>query len=629
MSGFFFAASFFELMVSGLETGGIRGNFAGGVHARAVKWPNIACSAPRVAEIVADGGRTYNVRPLAMTQTGETPSKPTPLPSARMDRSRFLRSDRALLFAALVCGVFFFASLDRLWPLAAIDLHAPPEELIATGREWLAARNVPAGSSAASRLTVDEELLDYLHRAFGRDQTQRLIREGFPIYLYDVRFKERDDPDFAWVAIHPDKGVLSWGRTVQEDAPGAFIEMDDARAIASRAVPQGEGFVETGRIERTRPNRRDHFFVYERYLSRSPELRERLSVTVTGTALTAAGRELILPESARRDLRTREAPSVALQTTGFLLAGVAALGALVVFLTRLQRGQIELRRAAWWVAIIATFFMITQILRSANLLLGWDPLWPRWIATLQSLGFSLAQGAWIALALFIVIAAGDALDRELRAGRGESLWAIGQGRLFRRAVGMASLRGFLIGLICGATLVSVITLLEVMSGAQVALQPQGFFFFALNSDAPAVSTLLYFLMVALVEELGYRFFGGSWLLSMTGKRWLAIGLPALLYGVTHTGLPFIPPYEPFWGRAVAFAVVGAIWGWAFFRYDALTVVLSHFAADLFIFNWPRLASGDPLLVAKAVATIAVPLIPAAFLLWPRSSGSLQGGISEA
>jgi hypothetical protein len=54
-----------------------------------------------------------------------------------------------------------------------------------------------------------------------------------------------------------------------------------------------------------------------------------------------------------------------------------------------------------------------------------------------------------------------------------------------------------------------------------------------------------------------------------------------------------------------------VWGWAFFRYDALTVVLSHLSADLFIFNWPRLASGDPGTVALAVATVAVPLLPAA------------------
>ena len=61
-------------------------------------------------------------------------------------------------------------------------------------------------------------------------------------------------------------------------------------------------------------------------------------------------------------------------------------------------------------------------------------------------------------------------------------------------------------------------------------------------------------------------------------------------------------------------LVGCVWGWAFLRFDALTVVLSHFTADLFIFNWPQLASGQTAQVAVAVATICVPLLPA--LLWP-------------
>ncbi|MGD2113923.1 MAG: CPBP family intramembrane metalloprotease, partial [Acidobacteriota bacterium] len=134
------------------------------------------------------------------------------------------------------------------------------------------------------------------------------------------------------------------------------------------------------------------------------------------------------------------------------------------------------------------------------------------------------------------------------------------------------------------------------------------------SAAPAVSTLVYFLMVALAEELGYRFFAGSWLLSLVRRprvgAILAVVVPALIYGTTHTGLPFLPPEEPFWGRALVFTLVGCVWGWAFLRFDALTVVLSHWTADLFIFNWPRLASGEPAQVAAAVATIAVPLVPA-------------------
>jgi hypothetical protein len=60
-------------------------------------------------------------------------------------------------------------------------------------------------------------------------------------------------------------------------------------------------------------------------------------------------------------------------------------------------------------------------------------------------------------------------------------------------------------------------------------------------------------------------------------------------------------------------LVGVVWGWAFFRYDALTVVLSHYTADLFIFNWPQLASGQPGVVFVSGLVVSVPLLPA--LLW--------------
>jgi hypothetical protein len=92
----------------------------------------------------------------------------------------------------------------------------------------------------------------------------------------------------------------------------------------------------------------------------------------------------------------------------------------------------------------------------------------------------------------------------------------------------------------------------------------------------------------------------------------------------HSVFGFLPPCEPFWARPLLLALVGCVWGWAFFRFDALTVVLSHFTADLFIFNWPALASGRPLLVASAIGTILVPLIPGIIgMLWPRRATAIS------
>lgn len=551
-------------------------------------------------------------------------------------RARLFRSDLLLALAALAGGVVFLASLERLWPLAEMDLHVADGVLEAEAREVLLDAGMEVEAHAAeSALRVDTLLLDYLQRSFGEAEAQRLISEGFPVYRYEVLLKRRGDPDRYFVNLHPgaETGsdgieVLAWGRTVQEDASGERLDEDDGRRLALAALApwlqegleEGletvGGWSEEGVYAQARPNRRDHFFVYERHLSEDPPLRERLVATVSGGEVTTVDHALVPPEAARRAARIRRAPVVALQSVGFLLAAIAVVGAFAVFLTRLRAGTARLGPAARWVAVIGLCFFATQALRSHQLLFEWDPLWPRWVAGLQSLGMAGAAGSWVLLVLFVVIAAGDALDREATpAGgrRGESLWELGRGRLLSAPVGLASLRGFLVGLVCGGVLAGSVLVIEALGGGWSPIQPQGFFFYALNSQAPAVATLLYFLMVALVEELAYRFFAGTWLLSVTGRRWVAIVVPAVLYGTTHTGLEFLPPADPFWGRAVALTLVGCVWGWAFFRYDALTVVLSHFSADLFIFNWPRLGSGDPVLVAQAAATVAVPLLPA--VLW--------------
>lgn len=562
---------------------------------------------------------------------------------------RLSRSDLLLALVALAAGALFFASLGRLWPLAEMDLQVPDRELQAAGRAFLLERGLGvAEHDVESALRVDAPVLDYVQRAFGRREAQRLISEGFPVYWYEVLLKRRGDPDSYWARLHPGAAarVVAWGRTVQEDAPAPEISEEAARRLAVEAAQTldvrltggaGEaGWRERGFYDQLRPARRDRFFVFERLLSEDPELRERLVVTVSGDRVTSVDRLLVPPGDARRAARAREAPVAALQAAGFGLAGVAVIAAFAVFLTRLRAGTARLGPAARWAAVIGLCFVVTEALRSHRLLALWDPLWPRWVAAFQGLGMAIAAGAWVLLVLFVVIAAGDALDREGAGGglhrnggggpRGASLWAAGRGRLADPSVGRASLRGFLVGLLCGGVLAGSFVALERLAGAWTPIQPQGFFFFAINSELPALATLLYFLMVALVEELAYRFFAGTWLLAATGRRWLAVLAPAVLYGATHTGLPFLPPEEPFWGRAVVFTLVGCVWGWAFLRFDALTVVLSHYTADLFIFNWPRLGSGDPVQVAKAAATIAVPLVPA-LLWWLR--GRRRGGAADA
>ncbi|HXV77283.1 MAG TPA: CPBP family intramembrane glutamic endopeptidase [Candidatus Polarisedimenticolaceae bacterium] len=525
-----------------------------------------------------------------------------------------------LVAGALLAGALFCSSLGVLWPLAPIDLVVPERQLVRQALGFLEQRGfLLGGYDSAEWLRVDAPGLDYVERAFGKARADEWIRAGLPLYEYRVAFKRAGDPLVVRVSLHPDRGALGWTAELPRDLAGERLDAVSARTIAQREIEPALGldldqWQETSFSTELLPARVDHRLVYERQLVEHPELRERLSVVVAGDRVATAVRSIVVPPSAERQARRGEAASVALESFGFLLLGIAAAAAFVVFLRRISAGEVRLGRAAGWPVVVFVCFTVASVLDSFRLFLGWDPLWPRAVSAFRDLLLDSLTQVWVLLVLLAVVAAGDALDRASGANRGRSLWLLARGRVADRSVALASGRGFLIGLACGGVMASIVVLLHQIGVARSSIQPRGFFFYPLNSEAPAITTLLFFFGVSLAEELGYRFFGGTWLEGLTRRRWLAVVVPALVYGLTHTGLDFLPPAEPFWARPLVLTAVGCVWGWAFLRYDALTVVLSHFTADLFIFNWPRLASGEPTAVTLALVTIGVPLLPA--LAWP-------------
>jgi len=532
---------------------------------------------------------------------------------------------------AVAAGGLFFGSVARLWPLARIDLDTPHAALEPVARATLVDLGFDvARHRTSSRLVVDADALDWVERAFGLDAAQDAIGSGLPLYGYRVLLKRRGDPTVYRVELHPGTGVLGWSADLEDDAEGPRLAAATARELAVAAVERGLGldlaaFDERAAALHERPGRRDHELVWERVLRERPELRERVTIGVAGDRVAAARREIVVPPPAERAARAAEAPGVALETVGFGALAAGAVAAFFVFLARLRDGTVRLGRAAVWPTAVFACLMGTFGLETSAVFAAWDPLWPPWVSALRYFVLRAVEQAWVLVVLLAVVGAGDALDREGGSGRGASLWALARGRVLDPGVARASGTGFLVGLLCGGVLAGSALVLRATAGAAVSIQPRGFFFFTLNSAAPALTSLLFFFGVALAEELGYRFFGGTWIERLTGRRALAVVLPALVYGLTHTRLDFLPPASPFWGRAVVLTLVGCVWGWALFRFDALTVVLSHYTADLFLFQWPHLAGATGAAAALAAIPMAVPLAPCAARLVAVRLGLVRDG----
>jgi hypothetical protein len=86
---------------------------------------------------------------------------------------------------------------------------------------------------------------------------------------------------------------------------------------------------------------------------------------------------------------------------------------------------------------------------------------------------------------------------------------------------------------------------------------------------------------------------------------IAVVVSAFVWGLGHAGYAVLPV----WARVVETTLVGVVLGYAFLRWDFLTVVSAHFTLNATVVAVPMLAAGGSLLghglLSAGVATLPV------------------------
>jgi len=526
------------------------------------------------------------------------------------------RTDALLLGAAMVCGAGFLVSLDRLWPVADLPISTDARILEGMALEHQSAVGQDLGDwSAESQLVVDEPALSWLERTRSRRETQDLLSE-LPVYLHEVQFKKAGNPGVVTFWIHPSQGLVGWNRTTEDDEAGPRLDSAHARAAVLAAVREHIGQDLSGwelrrREVRHLDSRDDQTFVFQRAAAPGSDVEEQMTVWLAGASVREVRPSVVVPPAWIRQGRRRQFLEQFVQAVAFSVFASMGVAAFLYKLWAVRRGLVGFKIPAIGAGLVVFCMGAVRLLRGPRLFELWDPVGPRWMSAARTLLQGAISDLLPALMVFCFVAASDALDQEAPRHRGIALRNFLRLRWNHVGVGHASLRGFLLGWVAGGVLALATWGMSHVPGALVELQPRGFFFYGLNSSHPTLLLALFFLQISLVEELGYRHFAGNAILRLGLGRWAAACLPALVYGAVHCGESFLPPADPWWARIVPITLVGILWGWAFIRWDALTVVLSHWACDLFLFNRTRILSDDPWTRLSAVGCIAIPLLPAA------------------
>ena len=536
------------------------------------------------------------------------------------------RADYILCAAALLGAFLFFSSVSFLWPLGHETIQKNSAELESDILHVLQEQDISiADYQNKSRLRVDDQALHFIEHSVGQNQAKAYVEKGLPLLYYRLTYKQPDNPVTLTCAIHPNGSILGWNEDWPRDKSADPIEKQQALVLATTCIIKQFKLRSLELIEehkRSYEQRSEFEFVFKYVHQTEPDIIEHINVIVSGQHIRKAWRSMQIPAASERAIQRNKAPSNFLATIGFALFSIGATFAVIKLLLTLNSGKkLAIVPCLWICAALSVMLLINSLLQNARLFEAWDPIWPSFVAYAQFLLNDVLFNIVPLVPLFGFLVMAQHINQENKSGRLDSFWLCMRGRFTEPSVQRSSLQGFAVGFLCGSALVISVLGIQSLFNGNINLQPRGFFFYTINSSASIITCLCFFGYIALLEEGAYRLFGGSYLHQRFKSKWIAIIIPGIIYGLCHAEFAFLPPADPWWARAFCLSIVGCVWGWAFFRYDALTVILSHFAADLFIFNWPLIASGETWPQAMAVISISIPL-------WPAVIGKLYAPIKN-
>jgi len=247
-----------------------------------------------------------------------------------------------LLAVAAVSVTYTAYNFKAAFPQASINLRYSKDQISRMASEFLAGRGLPVeGFRQLTLFDPDETASLYLEREVGLEQANRLMAKEVAVWRWRARWFRPPDKEEMTVWLSPEGRLVGFEHQIREDAPGARLSKEKARAIAEEflrsqtAAPQR--LIEE-QLEQ-RPNRFDYQFTWEQEGFKAHQATNRRTVTIQGDQVGGYREFLHIPESWKRDFaKMRAANELYSQiATGLYVPLVIAAVVLIVIWVRQKR----------------------------------------------------------------------------------------------------------------------------------------------------------------------------------------------------------------------------------------------------------------------------------------------------
>ena len=494
----------------------------------------------------------------------------------RLDRRdmRFILVCLAIIVAgAAVTGRLF----RRAFPEASIEFLVGRQEARARAEAFLASQGKRiVGDHFAGRFGVEEDPKVYLERELGLERASRYYGREAKVWRWEMRWFRSGVKEEERAAVTPLGDLVSYESVLRDDAPGPRLTEREARSLSIRFLAS-RGLTESllSPIEatpRTRPNRTDWTFVDEKKGLTMGEATVRYSTTVSGGEVTAFDEFVHVPESWIRDYERLRSQNETANRAGNFALFLTFLAMLGVLVTKIVRKDVR-----WHlVATFAGAAFVLSLLSIANglpqTLYDYDTASPLSSHLAGQLVLGVLEALAVGAGIGLVVAAAEPIYRE-RFPRQLSL----SGLFSRRGVRSKQFfRGVLLGYAMTAFFFAYQAVFYVVAARRGAWAPAEIpYDDILNTAIPWATVLWIGFLPAVLEEGSSRLFSISFLDRLGAGRFVAVVLPALIWGFNHAAYP----NQPFYIRGVEVGFAGILIGLVMLKAGALPLLVWHFTVD--------------------------------------------------
>ena len=491
---------------------------------------------------------------------------------------------RALLLWVLagIAGVFFAQHyFFQAFPEASVDFKVTRPQALTRAKAFAAGlgENLD-GYRSAIEFSVDENEKVYVERELGLQQANQLASSKINLWYWNVRFYKPLQEEEYEVRVSPSGQIVGYKHVVPEARPGTTLERSAAQTLAQTFLTAKLGkqagdwsFLPEEANSQKKPSRLDWDFTWENKALKVKDAPYREKIHITGDRPSGASEFLLVPETWQRSYeRLRSGNNTLAQVFDvlyFALLAVAVGFAIVLTIANKTSWGLALKLGA-----VAVGFLFLQGLND----------WPLWGSSYDT---KTAYSSFILLQILkvLAIAVFEAFTISIVLPAAEPLYRQSQPNNLRLSKlltwrGIRSKEFFssaMVGISLAAAHIGFVVVFYMVATTKFgAWAPQEVNYSdAVNTGFPWISGVAIGLLASMNEEFTFRLFAIPFFTRFTKSRWIAVIVPAFLWGFLHSNYP----QEPAYIRGVEVGLIGIVAGLVMLRWGILSTLIWHYTVD--------------------------------------------------